>query len=127
MHTSQLELRIQGLPLPDHHQLTRHVPYVCVGVVDGIQHRIPHCEEDSLEALGESIATATDGHLTSLNHPSCKLVREGTQRQDPCADVNVTLRVALERIVVEADDDSYVICMFAGKEGEHHAECRKLQ
>ena len=35
MHTSQLGLRIQGLPLPGHHQLTRHVSYVCGGVVDG--------------------------------------------------------------------------------------------
>ena len=38
MHTGQLGLRIQGLPLPGHHlKLTRHVSYVCGGVVDGIQ------------------------------------------------------------------------------------------
>ena len=35
MHTSQLGLRIQGLPLPDDHQLTRHASYVCGVVVDG--------------------------------------------------------------------------------------------
>ena len=59
MRTSQLGLRIQGLPLPGHHlKLTRHVSHVCGGVVDGIQLRIPQCEEDNLEALGEFIATA---------------------------------------------------------------------
>ena len=108
MHTSQLGLRIQGLPLPDHHiKLTRHVPhvcceigsemtlrwnifpepvwpgtssqdlppgyaghvsYVCGGVVDGIQHKIPQCEEDNLEALGEIIATAAVEHLTEEPH-----------------------------------------------------------
>ena len=64
MHTSQLGLRIQGRPLPEHHQLTRHTSYVCGGVVDGIQLRIPQCEEDNLEALGEFIATAAVVHLT---------------------------------------------------------------
>ena len=64
MHTGQLGLRIQGLPLPDHHHLTRHVSYVCGGVVDGIQLRIPQCEEDNLEAHGEFIATAAEGHPT---------------------------------------------------------------
>ena len=44
-------LRIQGLPHLGHHlKLTRHVSYVCGAVVDGIQHRIPQCEEDNLEA-----------------------------------------------------------------------------
>ena len=57
MMLSQLDLLIQGLPLPDHHQLTRHLSYV------GIQLRIPQCEEDNLEALGEFIATAAVGHL----------------------------------------------------------------
>ena len=70
MHTGQLGLRIQGLPLPGHHlMLTRHVSYVCVGVVDGIQLRVPQCEEDNLEARqffhGEFIATAAVGHLTA--------------------------------------------------------------
>ena len=37
--------------------------YVYGCVVDGIQLRIPQCEEDSLEALGEIIATAAVGHL----------------------------------------------------------------
>ena len=56
VHTGHLGLRIQGLPLPGHHpKLTRHVSYVCVGVVDGIQLRIPQCEEDNLDALGEFI------------------------------------------------------------------------
>ena len=64
MHTSQLGLRIQGLPLPGHHQFTQHASYVCGGVVDGIQLRIAQCEEDNLEALGEFIATAAVGHLT---------------------------------------------------------------
>ena len=51
VHTGHLGLRIQGLPLPGHHiKLTRHVSYVCGGVVDG-------------EALGEFIATAAVGHL----------------------------------------------------------------
>ena len=64
MHTGQLGLRIQGLPLPGHHlKLARHVSYVCVAAVDGIQLRIPQCEEDNLEALGEFIATAAVGHL----------------------------------------------------------------
>ena len=54
MHTNQLGLRIQGRPLPEHHQLTRH----CDGVVDGIQLRNSQREEDNLEALGEFIATA---------------------------------------------------------------------
>ena len=45
-------LRIQGLPHLGHHlKLTRHVSYVCGAVVYGIQHRIPQCEEDKLEAL----------------------------------------------------------------------------
>ena len=39
----------------EHHvKLTRHVSYVsyvCGGVVDGIQHKNPQCEEDSLETL----------------------------------------------------------------------------
>ena len=43
---------------------TRHVSYVRGGVVDGIQLRIPWCEEDSLEALGEFIANAAVGHLS---------------------------------------------------------------
>ena len=55
MHTGQLGLRIQGLPLRDHHHLTRHTSYFCGGVVDGIQLRIPQCEEVNLEALGERI------------------------------------------------------------------------
>ena len=63
MHTDQLGLRIQGLPLPDHHQLTRHASYVCVGAVDRIQLRIPRCEKDNLEAHGELIATVAVGHL----------------------------------------------------------------
>ena len=61
MHTSQLGLRIQGHPLPDHHQLTRHASYG--GVVDGIQLRIPWCEEENLEVLGALIATVAVGHL----------------------------------------------------------------
>ena len=69
MHTSQLGLRIQGLPVPGHHlKLTRHESYVCGGVVDGIQLRVPLCEEDNLEALeflyGEFIAIAAVGYLT---------------------------------------------------------------
>ena len=40
MHTGQLGFRIQRLPLPGHHQLTRHASYVCDGVVDDIQLRI---------------------------------------------------------------------------------------
>ena len=65
MHTGQLGLRIQGLPLPGHHtKLTRHASCICGGVVDGNQLRIPRCEEDNLEALGEFIATAAVGHLT---------------------------------------------------------------
>ena len=64
MSSSQLGLRIQGLPLPDHHHLTRHTSYVCGGVVDGIQLRITRCEEDDLEALGEFIATVAVGNLT---------------------------------------------------------------
>ena len=65
MYTGQLGLRIQGLPHPGHHlKLTRHASYVCGGVVDGIQLRIPQCEEDNLEALGEFIATVAVGHLT---------------------------------------------------------------
>ena len=65
MHTSHLGFRIQGLPFPGHHlKLTRHVSYVCGGVVDGIQHRISQCEEDNLEAFGEFIATVAVGHLT---------------------------------------------------------------
>ena len=63
MHTGRLGLRIQGLPLPDHHQLTRHASHVCGGVVDGIQLRNPKCEEYKQEALGEFIATAAVGHL----------------------------------------------------------------
>ena len=64
MHTSQLGLRIQGLPLPGHHlKHTRHVSCVCGGVVDGIQRRNPLCEEDNLEAVGEIIGTAAVGHL----------------------------------------------------------------
>ena len=63
MHTGQLGLRIQGLPLRDRHQLTRHTSYVCGGVVDGIQLRIPQCEEVNLEALGEFIATVAVGDL----------------------------------------------------------------
>ena len=47
MHTSQLGLRIQGRPHPEHHQLTRHVSYVCGGVVDGIQFRNSQREEDN--------------------------------------------------------------------------------
>ena len=59
-----LGLRIEGLPLPGHHlKLARHVSYVCVAAVDGVQLRIPQCEEDNLEALGEFIATAAVGHL----------------------------------------------------------------
>ena len=59
-----LGLRIQGLPLPGHHlKLARHVSYVCVAAVDGIQLRIPECEEDNLEALGEFIEIAAVGHL----------------------------------------------------------------
>ena len=64
MHTGQLGLRFQGLPLPDHHHLTRHTSYVCGGVVDGIQLRIPWCEEDNLEALREFITTVAVGDLT---------------------------------------------------------------
>ena len=67
MHTGQLRLRTQGLPLPDHHHLTRHTSYVSGGVVDGIQLRIPQCEEDNLEAHGEFIATAAVGHLPEKN------------------------------------------------------------
>ena len=64
MHTGQLGLRIQGLPLPGHHlKLARDVSYVCGGVVDGIRIRIPQCEEDNLETLDEFIATAAVGHL----------------------------------------------------------------
>ena len=37
---------------------------VCGGVVDGIQLRIPQCEEDNLEALGEFIENVAVGHLT---------------------------------------------------------------
>ena len=48
----------------DHHlKITQHVSYVCVAAVDGIQLRIPECEEDNLEALGEIIETAAVGHL----------------------------------------------------------------
>ena len=58
-------IRIQVLPLPGHHlKLTWHVSYVCGGVVDGIQLRIPQCEEDNLEALEEFIESAAVGHLT---------------------------------------------------------------
>ena len=39
-----------------------HVQYVC-GCVDGIQLKIPQCEEDNLEALGDFIATAAVGPL----------------------------------------------------------------
>ena len=46
MHTGQLGLRIQGVPLLDHHHLTRHTSYVCGG-----------------EALGEFIATVAVGQL----------------------------------------------------------------
>ena len=64
MHTYQLGLRIQGLPLPGHHlKLARHVSYVCVAAADGIQLRITECEEDNLEALGEFIETAAVGHF----------------------------------------------------------------
>ena len=80
MHTGQLGLRIQGLPLPGHHQLTRHALYVCGGVVDGIQLRIPQCKEDNLEALGEFIATAAVGHL-----PEKPL---GENRRDACEVVS---------------------------------------
>ena len=42
MYTGHLGLRIQGLPLLGHHiKLTRHVSYVCGGVVDGIKLKIP--------------------------------------------------------------------------------------
>ena len=64
MQTGQLGLRIQGPTLPDHHHLTRRASDVCGGVLDGIQLRIPQCEEDNLDALGEFIATAAVGHLT---------------------------------------------------------------
>ena len=45
-----------------------HVTYVCVAAVDGIQLRIPECEEDNLEALGEFIETVDVGHLHKKKH-----------------------------------------------------------
>ena len=69
MHTGQLGLRIQGLPFHGHHlKLAQHVSHVCGCVVDGIQIRIPQCEEDNLEALVEFVATAAVGHLTEKSH-----------------------------------------------------------
>ena len=54
-----------GTPTSGHHlKLALHVSYVCVAAVDGIQLRIPECEEDNLEALGEFIETVAVGHLT---------------------------------------------------------------
>ena len=36
---------------------------VCVAAVNGIQLKIPECEEDNLEAPGEYIETVAVGHL----------------------------------------------------------------
>ena len=59
-HTGQLGLRIQGLPLPGHHiKLTRHLSYVCGGVVAFISGTLS--EEVNLEALGKFIATVAVG------------------------------------------------------------------
>ena len=45
-----------------YHIIFLETVYGCV--VDGIQLRIPQCEEDNLEALGEIIETVAVGHLT---------------------------------------------------------------
>ena len=48
-------------PARDREQPLCHASAVCV--VHGIQLRIPWCEEDNLDAVGEFIGTAAVGHL----------------------------------------------------------------